>query len=448
MQQEHAMKQFVRIAVITMVVLGIGLACGQPVATQAQSPLIGGCPIFPNDNVWNTPIDTLPVDAHSAAYVSSIGANTAFHPDFGANPDYGIPYIVVPASQPGVGVTFDEPDESDGGSYPIPPNPPVEGGSDHHILIVQQGSCKLYELYAAEQQGSSWHAFSGAIFDLNSNVLRPDTWTSADAAGLPILPGLVRRDEVLAGTVNHALRFTANETRGSYIWPARHEASDITGLNVPSMGQRFRLKASFDISGYPAYAQVILIALKKYGMILADNGSNWYVSGTQDTSWDDDALNTLKQLRGSNFEAVDQSSLQISPNSGQAKQLVEDSKRVTPGSASQGQAATYTIQIVGDGAAAGLSDPLPADLSLTAGPTTTPASVPSATYDSATHTIAWSGSPADALIVQITYTVTVDRATTGLIANTATVTHGGAPKNLTAVLVANPLQNFLPALRR
>src|SRR5215213_1337485 len=382
------MRQFVRIAAITVMVLGIGLACGQPVATQAQSPLIGGCPIFPHDNVWNTPIDTLPVDARSAAYVGSIGANTAFHPDFGANPDYGIPYVVVPASQVGVGVTFDEPDESDDGLYPIPPNPPVEGGSDHHILVVQQGSCKLYELYAADQQGGSWHAFSGAIFDLRSNTLRPDTWTSADAAGLPILPGLVRRDEVLAGEINHALRFTADRTRGSYIWPARHEASDITDQNVPPMGQRFRLKAGFDISGYPAYAQVILRALKKYGMILADNGSNWYVSGANDTGWDDDALNTLKQLRGSDFEAVDERSLQISPDSGQAKQLVEDSKRVTPGSAGQGQPASYTIQIVGDGAAASLSDMLPADLSLASGPTTTPAGVPAATYDSATHTIA------------------------------------------------------------
>jgi hypothetical protein len=313
------MKHLTRIAALTALVLATGLACGHPAATLAQSPLIGGCPILPANNIRNTPIDTLPIDSRSAAYVNSIGATTAFHPDFGADPSYGIPYIVVPASQAGVNVTFDEPGESDGGPYPIPPNPPVEGGSDHHILIVQQGACKLYELYAAEQQGGSWHAFSGAIFDLHSNALRTDTWTSADAAGLPILPGLARRDEVLAGEINHALRFTAQSTRGTYIWPARHEASSITDVNVPPMGQRFRLKSSFDISGYPAYAQVILRALKKYGMILADNGSNWYVSGANDIGWDDDALNTLKQLRGSNFEAVDESSLQISPNSGQAK---------------------------------------------------------------------------------------------------------------------------------
>jgi len=442
------MKHLTRSAAIAALVLAVGISCGQPAATLAQSPLIGGCPIFPANNVWNTPIDTLPVDSRSAAYVGSIGANAAFHPDFGADPSYGIPYKVVPEGQAGVNVIFDYDDQSDHAPYPIPSPPPIEAGSDRHILLVQQGTCKLYELFAARQQTDGWHAGSGAIFDLSSNALRTDTWTSADAAGLPILPGLARRDEVLAGEINHALRFTAQRTRGTYIWPARHEASDITDMNVPPMGQRFRLKSSFDISGYPAYAQVILRALKKYGMILADNGSNWYVSGANDTSWDDDALNTLKQLRGSNFEAVDESSLQISPDSGQAKQLVEDSKRVAPGSADLGQQATYTIQIVGDGAAASLSDTLPADLSLASGPTTTPASVSAASYISATHTIAWNGSPADALIVQITYTVTVERATTGLIANTATVTHGGAPKDLTAALIANPLQNFLPALRR
>jgi uncharacterized protein DUF11 len=442
------MKHPLRIAAIAALVLVTILACGRPAATLAQSPLIGGCPIFPTNNIWNTPVDTLPVDARSAAYVSSIGANTAFHPDFGADPTYGIPYKVVLAGQAGVNVLFDYDDQSDHALYPIPSPPPIESGSDHHILLVQQGTCKLYELFAARQEADGWHAGSGAIFDLRSNALRPDTWTSADAAGLPILPGLARRDEVLAGEINHALRFTADRTRGSYIWPARHQASNITDLNVPPMGQRFRLKASFDIAGYPAYAQVILRALKKYGMILADNGSNWYVSGANDTGWDDDALNTLKQLRGTNFEAVDESSIQISPDSGQAKQLEQDSKHVTPGSADQGQHASYTIQIVGDGAAASLTDQLPTDLSLVSGPSTTPASVPAATYDSATHTIAWSGSPADAVIVQIAYTVTVDRATTGLVANTATVTHGGTPTNLTAVLVANPLQSFLPALRR
>jgi hypothetical protein len=356
---------------------------------------------------------------------------------------------VVPATQAGVNVTFEYDDESDHEPYPIPPNPPIEAGGDRHILIVQQGSCKLYELFAAEQQpNGSWHAGAGAIFDLRSNALRPDTWTSADAAGLPILPGLARRDEVLAGEINHALRFTAERTRSSYIWPARHEASDITDLNVPPMGQRFRLKASFDISGYPAYAQVILRALKKYGMILADNGSNWYVSGANDTGWDDDALNELKNLRGSDFEAVDVSSLQIDPNSGQAKPLVTDGKRVAPGGARQGQQVIYTIQIVGDAAAASLSDTLPAGLTIVGQPATSPNTVPQAQYDGPTRTITWSGTPPDAEVVQISYTVTVDTATTGPIVNTAMITHSGTPKSLTATLIANPLQSFLPVLRR
>jgi hypothetical protein len=448
------MKYFARVAAIGALALMVALACGRPAATLAQSPLIDGCPIFPANNVWNTPIDTLPVDPRSAAYVSSIGANVGMHPDFGSGlydgGPIGIPYDIVTAAQPGVSVSFQYDDESDHGLYPIRSNPPIEHGSDHHILIVQQETCKLFELFAAEKQpNGSWRAGSGAIFDLRSNALRPDTWTSADAAGLPILPGLARYEEVAAGAINHALRFTADVTRDTYVWPARHQAGSTSSLSAPPMGQRFRLKASFDISRFSRDTQVILTALKKYGMFLADNGSNWYLSGVPNAGWDNDALvSELRQVRGSDFEAVDESSLQISPDSGQAKQLVEDGKRVTPGGASQGQQVTYTIQIVGDGATASLSDPLPADLSLATGPDTMPASVPPATYDSGTRTIAWSGAPAEAVIVQITYTATVERATTGLISNTASVTHGGVPTDLTAVLVANPLQNFLPALRR
>jgi hypothetical protein len=287
-------------------------------AMAARSPAIGGCPLFPIDNVWNTPVDSLPVHTSSDAYVASIGANTPLHPDFGSDPSYGIPYVVVSAGQPAVNVAFEYDDESDAGPYPIPPNPPIEAGGDRHMLIVEQGSCKLYELYAAEQIDGKWHAGSGAIFDLRSNALRPDTWTSADAAGLPILPGLARRDEVLAGAIEHALRFTAERTREEHIWPARHHASDITDPNTPPIGQRFRLKASFDISRFPAYDQVILKALKQYGMILADNGSDWFVSGANDTGWDDQALNLLKQLKGSDFEAVDTSSLVVNSDSGQA----------------------------------------------------------------------------------------------------------------------------------
>jgi Bacterial Ig-like domain (group 2) len=264
--------------------------------------------IFPADNPWNTPIDTAAVDPNSAAIISNIGATTAFHPDFGANYNggpFGIPYVVVSGTQALVNVTFDYADESDPGPYPIPPNPPIEPGSDAHVLVVDRDHWKLYELFSAQALADgSWHAGSGAIFDLSSNALRPAGWTSADAAGLPILPGLVRFDEVNAGNISHALRFTASRTRRAYISPARHWASTDTSSLRPPMGMRVRLKASVDISGYPASAQVILRALKKYGMMVADNGSNWYVSGTADARWNDTEMNTLKALKGSDFEVV------------------------------------------------------------------------------------------------------------------------------------------------
>ena len=452
------MKQLTRSAALIVLVLGIGLACGTPAATQAQSPLIGGCPILPADNIWNTPIDTLPVDARSAAYIANISSTkSTLHPDFSSvdGGNYGIPYNIVPSGQPKVSVEFDYADESDPGPYPISSSSKIEDGGDLHILVVEQGTCKLYETWDTRPASTPAAAGSGAIFDLGSNALRTDGWTSADAAGLPILPGLARYEEVASGVINHALRFTTYCTATAYVWPARHKAvpnycpAQPSVGQPPPMGQRFRLKANFDISKFAPQTKVILTALKQYGMIVADNGSSWYISGAPDPGWiDDDLVDGLRQVRGSDFEAVDQSSLQVSPNSGQAKQLVADTKRVAPASASQGQPVTYTIQIVGDGAAASLSDPLPADVTLTSGPVTTDTSVPAATYNSATHTIIWSGLPADAMIVQITYTVTINRATTGLIANTASVTHGGASKNLTAVLLANPLQNFLPALRK
>ncbi len=301
-----------------------------PIVVKGSSaPQIGGCSVFPADNIWNTPIDTMPLDANSAAYVSTIGADEPLHPDFGTfweGSPIGIPFIVVPSSQSLVPVTFVESgDESDPGPYPIPLDAPIEGGSgsdgDRHVLAIRQGECKLYELYYAFPTGGGWEADSGAVYTLTVNgPLRPSGWTSADAAGLPILPGLVRYDEVMVeGEIRHAVRFTAPDTRRAYIWPARHYASDLTGSQYPPMGQRFRLKASFDISGYSPQIQVILRALKKYGMILADNGSAWYVSGEHDPRWDDDLLGELKQLRGSDFEAVDVSSLMIDPNSGQAR---------------------------------------------------------------------------------------------------------------------------------
>jgi uncharacterized protein (TIGR03437 family) len=227
---------------------------------------------------------------------------------------------VVVNGQAKVPVTFDYADESDPGPYPIPPNPPIEGGGDRHILIVDQSDCHLYELFAASQGGGgSWEAGSGAIWDLRSNALRPAGWTSADAAGLPILPGLVRYDEVLSGEIRHAIRFTVPHTRAAYVWPGRHLASSLTGTQYPPMGQRFRLRADFDISHFSAANQVILRAMKKYGMLLADNGSAWYISGAPDSRWNNDDLHALGTITGAAFEAVDSSSLMVSANSGEVR---------------------------------------------------------------------------------------------------------------------------------
>jgi hypothetical protein len=268
--------------------------------------------LFPADNPWNQPVDTAQVDPNSDAIISNIGSDTGLHPDFGASWNggpFGIPYIVVSGTQSRVPVTFDYDDESDPGPYPVPVNAPIEGGAgssgDRHVLIVDRDAWKLYELFAAyPKPDGSWHAGSGAVFDLNSNALRPAGWTSADAAGLPILAGLVRYDEVTAGEIAHALRFTVSVTRKAYIPPARHWASSNTSSLRPPMGMRVRLKQSFDISSYPARVRVILRALKKYGMIVADNGSDWFLSGVADARWNDAEINTMKQLRGSDFEVV------------------------------------------------------------------------------------------------------------------------------------------------
>jgi len=299
-----------------------------PTATATRTP--GGvCAFFPPDNIWNTRIDTLPVDAGSQAYVNNIGANAGLHPDFGAGQwdgePIGIPFATVSGSQPRVPVSFDYEDESDPGPYPIPPDVPIEGGpdsaGDRHVLVVDRDHCQLYEMWNAwPQPDGSWQAGSGAVFDLTAHALRPAGWTSADAAGLPILPGLVRYDEVASGTIRHALRFTAPRTRRAYIWPARHYASSSTDPARPPMGQRFRLKASFDISGFSPTNQVVLTALKTYGMFLADNGSSWYLSGVPDERWDNDDLHELQvRVHGSDFEAVDESALMIDPDSGQVR---------------------------------------------------------------------------------------------------------------------------------
>lgn len=282
------------------------------------SVFLGGCPLFPADNFWNTPIDALPVDPRSEAWIASIGRENGFHMDFGSGTwdggPIGIPFNIVSAARATpVTLEFYYPDESDPGPYPIPDNPQREYGSDHHILIVETDTCTLYEIYDASHQDGRWSGGSGAIWSLNANLLRPPEWTSADAAGLPILPGLARYDEVAAGEIRHALRFTAENTAG-YIWPARHQTSD-PQEGLPPMGARFRLKADYDIAGFPPELQVLLRAMKTYGIVLADNGSNWYVSGAPDPRWDNETLHLLDVLQGSDFEAVDTSVLMVSPDS-------------------------------------------------------------------------------------------------------------------------------------
>jgi hypothetical protein len=307
---------------------------------------LGGCEIFPPDNVWNTPIDSLDVDPRSDEYIDAQGSDSPLHPDFGTvyqGAPNGIPYVIVPEDQPMVPIVLTPyGDEADPGPYPIPPDAPVEGGpdsnGDRHVLVLQQGTCKLYEMYRAfPLDNGGWRGF-GAIFDLGVNgPLRTDGYTSADAAGLPMLPGLVKLDEVLAalasdGIIHHAFRFTVPNTRDAYLWPARHAASDSTDPNHPPMGLRFRLKAETDIEHYPGTSiavspenQVILRTLKKYGMFLADNGSSFYLSGAPDPRWDDDDLHLLSYYRASDFEAVDESLLMVDPDSGEAAQSDADS---------------------------------------------------------------------------------------------------------------------------
>lgn len=285
------------------------------------------CPLFPEDNIWNTPIDTLPLAEHSDAYVASIGADVGLHPDFGAGlyegTPLGIPFVRVPADQLMVDVALEVLEESDPGPYPIPTDAPIEGGScgsgDRHVIVVQEGACLLYEMYNATMlPGGTWQASSGARFDLTSHDLRPADWTSADAAGMPILPGLVRYEEIAAGAILHALRFTASTTQEAYVWPARHQAGASTDAGVPPMGQRFRLRSDVDISTFSPVNQVILQALKTYGMFLADNGSDWFLSGVPDDRWDNDDLREVQEfIHGSDFEAVDSSSLMRDPDSGQ-----------------------------------------------------------------------------------------------------------------------------------
>ena len=315
-------------------------------SVSAQSPRVGNCAVLPADNIWNTRVDQLAVSPNSSTYVTTIGPSLSVHADFGSGTynggPIGIPFVTVTGTQTKYPASFLYAGESDPGPYAIPLNAPIEGGSqstgDRHAIAVDTDNCILYELYRAFPQTSSWQADSGAIFNLLSNALRTSSWTSADAAGLPILPGLIRYDEIVSGEIRHAIRFTVPKTQKAFVWPARHYASSLTASNYPPMGVRFRLRASYDISGFSTTNQIILRALKKYGMMIADNGSAWFLSGAPDSRWDNTDLHNLGSVAGSNFEVVDVSSLTIDPNSGQAAQTTV-SVSVSP--------STATVAVIG-----------------------------------------------------------------------------------------------------
>jgi len=304
------------------------VACLSSLVLVACNRSIPGtsCPMFPADNHWHADVSHLPVLATSSQLIASIGAGSGLKADFGSGlwdgGPIGIPFVTVPAGQHLAPITFDYDDESDAGPYPIPSDAPIEGGSastgDRHVIVVDSAACKLYEVYDAHPNtDGSWTAGSGATWDLRSNALRPAGWTSADAAGLPILPGLVRYDEVAAGKIDHAIRITVPHSQSSYLWPARHQAGSTTSPVVPPMGLRLRLKASVDETRYPADVRPIIVALKTYGAIVADNGSPWYMSGVPDEHWNNDDLHALGAIKGSDFEAVDASGLMVSRDSGQ-----------------------------------------------------------------------------------------------------------------------------------
>ena len=301
---------------LAIAVAAAALGCGS--AAALRLPAAPGCPVFPRSNAWNQRVDRLPVAADSARLVASIGLDRPLHADFGSGlwdgGPIGIPFDVVTRATPRSRVSFTYAGESDRVPYPIPRTVHIEGGrdatGDRHALLLDRDACRLYELYAlAPKPGGGWQAGSGAVWNLRSNAPRPAGWTSADAAGLPIFPGLARYDEVARGVIDHALRFTAPRTRRAYVYPARHFASDSTDPALPPMGLRVRLKASFDPSGFPPQARIVLTALKRYGMILADNGSSWYVGGAPDPRWSNDALHALGRVTGADFEVVDTSSL-------------------------------------------------------------------------------------------------------------------------------------------
>jgi hypothetical protein len=307
------------VALAAFILVAAALPALQPRPTLAANVPGTSCSVFPASNIWNTDISGLPVHSQSAAWLASTGATGGrlLHPDFGG-PPYGIPFNVVDNTHPTTNFTFQYAGESDPGLYPYGTDLQIEQGSDAHLLSVNKNTCKLYETFATNYNGPST-AGSGAIFNLGSNQLRPNTWTSADAAGLPIFPGLVRLDEVQAGLIGHAIRFTVQNSDRSYLWPARHQAGSASNPNLPPMGARFRLKASYDISGFGHEAQVVLTAFKHYGLIVADNGSDWFFTGTEDAGWDSgpypQMISDLKHVPAGQFEAVDESALMVDPNS-------------------------------------------------------------------------------------------------------------------------------------
>lgn len=284
-------------------------SAGRPaVRLTPPGPHVGGCPTFPGDNAWNQEIISAPLHPLSTQIVNHIQAigSDNLHPDFGEIQSYGIPYVVVPANQPLVPITYDAyGDESDPGPFPIPLDAPVEGGSDAHVLVVQEQTCKLFELYAAHRSGNGWVAGSGAKWDLLTGALRPIGWTSADAAGLPILPGLVRYDEVAAGAISHAIRVTFSRTQKGFVLPATHYASSDSDPTLPAMGMRMRLRADYPVDSLTGQAKIIATAMQRYGLIVADNGSNWFFQGAPDPGWNDTDLNQLKAIPGTAFEVVD-----------------------------------------------------------------------------------------------------------------------------------------------
>lgn len=302
----------------------IVLACSKEQYRQHVST-IGNCQIFPANNIWNYNIAHLPVHPNSANYIANIGMSNSLSANFG-NGTWGIPYNIVPGTQPFVPIHFNRyGSESDPGPYPIPPNPLIEAGSDRHVLVVDSSTCKLYELWEGfRQPDGSWEAADGAIFDLNSNALRPKSWTSADAAGLPIFPGLVRYNEVAAGAIKHALRVVLNHPQHTYLWPARHTDGPSSDPNAAPEGLRLRLKASVNISSFSPHDQVILTALKQYGMFVADTdtgSTQLQISGAPDNRWGENDLANLRKIHASDFEAVDESALQVSPDSAQVRSI-------------------------------------------------------------------------------------------------------------------------------